>query len=189
LLAPPKEISKKAAPLLALFKIFKRNTSKKIFERLMHYPAVEQIKKEGNVVNYKEENLDEYIYWQFLKIKDEKKFIRYFLDIKNIQDYLKTIEDLANLYSNNNFFNYYLTNYIRKKPKLIIYGKYDHYLKPFLPFNKKKIERFYKSFGNAKIYFGKFSHVMIDNPTQQSASVAVKNKKVIKKIIDFIEKN
>ncbi|MGE0793459.1 MAG: esterase/lipase family protein [Candidatus Woesearchaeota archaeon] len=191
LLAPPLNC-KEAIPALSLLNKLNHKWIKKIFETLFHNPAVNQTKKEGNPAGFEYENKPENLYWQFFKTSESKEFLDYFLNMKEPKDYMKLIEDLAKLEHVNdkiNFFEYYQKKYLIPKPKLFIYGNKDLYLKPFLPFVRGRLEKFYESCGNAEIHYGNFTHVMMNDPNQQLAIIAVKNDKVTKLIMKFLDKH
>ena len=112
--------------------------------------------------------------------------------MKEPKDYMELIEDLAKFKEQENkinFFEYYQKKYLLAKPKIFIYGKRDLYLKPFLPFSRGRLEKFYESCGNAEIHYGNFSHVMMNDPKQQLAIIALKSDKVTKLIIQFLDKH
>ncbi len=190
-LAPPTNC-KSVIPALSLLKKLKHRTAKIVFENMYHKPAVKQIYKEGNLSGYVPENKKEYIYWQFFKTKDSAGFLDYFLNMKEPIDFLTLVEQVIKLRHKDDmisFFEYYQKKYLLSKPKLFIYGTGDFYLKPFIPSVKRRLENFYESCGNAEIHHGAFSHVMMNNPRQQLAAVAVKNDKVTEMIIRFLYKH
>lgn len=191
LLAPPID-AKSGIPGLNILRKLPRRHVKWIFENLLHKPAVKQIYKEWNVVKYEPEKDPDYINWQFFKTKDISELLEYMVNLKEAPDYIKLIEDIVKFRKKENktsFFDYYLEHYIKQKPKLFVYGSRDLFLKPFFPFTRKKIEKVYNSCGNAEIIHGSFSHMMMDNPNQQFASVAIKGTYVTEKIIRFLDKN
>jgi hypothetical protein len=191
LLAPPLNC-KSAIPALSLLNKLSHKWKKIIFETLFHKPAVKQTIKEGNPADFHFENKKENLYWQFFKTSKSEEFLNYFLNMKEPKDYMELIEDLAKFKEQENkinFFEYYQKKYLFSKPKLFIYGNKDLYLKPFLPFARKRLEQFYENCGNAEIHYGNFTHVMMNNPNQQLAIIAVKNDKVTELIIKFLDKH
>lgn len=191
LLAPPLNC-KSAIPGMSILRQLPQKWAKTIFEAIFHKPAVKQIYKEGNPVGYVPEDKEGYVYWQFFKIPDSKEFLTYFMSMKEPADFLTLVEQIVKFRHKDNmvsFFQYYQKKYLLAKPKLFIYGSGDLYLKPFLPFQKKRIEQFYESCGNAEIYHGNFTHIMMDNPSQQMTAIAFKNEEVTKRIIQFLDAN
>jgi len=190
-LAPPGNV-KKSIPALSLLNKLNHKWKKGIFEKLLHDPQVKRIYNEGNVVGYVPENKKEYIYWQFFKIKDSSEFMEYMLNVKEPKDFLTVVEDLARFRHKDdkiNFFEYYQKKYLLAKPKLFIYGKRDLFLRPFMPFASQKLEKFYESCGNAKIYYEDLSHIMMNNPKQHYSSLALDNDEVTGLIIAFLDNN
>ncbi len=191
LLAPPVNC-KSAIPGLSILSWFGHKWLKRTLEMFLHKPAVAQIYKEGNSIGYVPENKDEYFYWQFFKTRGSVEFLDYFLHMKEPIDYLTLVEQLAKFRRKDQgagFFEYYHTKYLLSKPKLFIYGMRDLYLKPFLPFAKSRLEKFYQSCGNAEIHHGGFSHVMLNNPKQQFATVVLKNDRVPELILEFLNRS
>ncbi|MDD3175428.1 MAG: hypothetical protein PHU51_03055 [Candidatus Nanoarchaeia archaeon] len=191
LLAPPINC-KSAIPALSLLNKLNHKWIKTIFEKLFHEPAVKQTNKEGNPAGFTYENKPDTIYWQFFKTKESKEFLNYFLNMKEPKDFIKLIEDLSkfkHIENKINFFEYYQKKYLFAKPKLFIYGKKDLYLKPFLPFARKRLEKFYEGCGNAEIYYGDFTHIMMNDPNQQLGILAVNSDKVTEKIMNFLDRH
>lgn len=191
LLALPVNV-KGAIPAMSILKKLSHRWVKKVFENVWHNRLVKQFYKEGNPVGYTPENKEEYFYWGFFKTKDTSEFLNFFLNMKEPIDFLTLIEQLIKFKHKDkmvSFFEYYQKKYLLLKPKMFIYGTKDLFLKPFLPFRKKRLERFYESCGNAEIHHGAFSHVMTNNPKQRFAAVVLKNDKVTELIIRFLDRN
>lgn len=191
LLSAPRDC-KASFPVGSLFRQLNQKTAKKIFEFLFHKSAIYQLKKEGLPRSMIRDDDPHSIYWQQLRIKDHREFIRYFLTMKEPVDFLTLIDQLISLRKKDNlvtFFEYFQKKYILQKPKLFIYGWFDILLRPFMPFQRKRLESFYSACGNAQIIHGYFSHIMMDNPTQQLAIIAIKNKKVTESIIRFMDQH
>lgn len=188
LLAPPANV-KAAFPAIDILKKVKIKFVEKAFQFILDYPPVRQIYREGNPVGYVKPD-DSYFRWQFFKTRDIHSFLEYVSKVKQPKDFLKLVEDIGKFRHKDgmiNFFEYYLRNYLLSKPKLFIYGRYDWYLKPFMPGNRSRLERFYESCGNATIYYGSFAHVMMNNPKQQNAAIAVTDYGVTEMVIRFLE--
>jgi hypothetical protein len=190
-LAPPANV-KKSIPALSLLNKLNHKWKKRILEKLLHTAQVKRIYAEGNIVHYVPEDKEDYIYWQFFKTKDGGDFMDYMLDLKEPTDFLTLVEDMARFRHKDdktNFFEYYQKKYLLAKPKLFIYGKRDMFLRPFMPFAANRLEKFYSSCGNAKIYYGDFSHNMMNDPKQHLSSVALESDEVTGLIIQFLDSN
>ena len=191
MLAPPRNI-KKAYPAINVLQKLPKKAVKSIVEFAFHKPAVKQIMKEGNVVQYKPEQDPAYVNMQFFKTKEIFEFLRYISKVDEPGDFLSLLDYLAAIKrkeQKTNMIQYYYDKYIGQAPKLIIYGKYDLLLRPFMPFEQTKLEKMYRCCGNAEIIYGNYSHIMLDKPTQQMSSVAVRNEDVIYRITVFLEKH
>lgn len=190
LLAPPRNI-KSAYPGLAILRRLNRKWIKKIAEQAIHKPAVKFIEKEGNLVKYDPEEDPAYVNMQFFKTKEVYEFLEYIMAVKEPVDFLSLLEYITNLKrkeDKTNLIQYYYEKYIGGTPKLFIYGRYDMLLRPFLPFEKGRLEKMYRSCGNAEIYYGSFSHVMVEKPRQQLASVAVRNDAVLNRVTKHLDR-
>ena len=187
LMAPPKSM-KSIFPMVKLMRTVSEKATAKLMKEFVHKPAVKQIYKEGNIVDYQPSS-DKNLKWQFFKAHDTSEFFDYFLNVTEAPDFLKLIENLSRFRTSEgkvSFFKYYQKKYILSKPKLFIYGTRDFFLRTFSPFGRRGIERFYESCGNAEIFRGNFSHLIMEDPKQQLASVGVTNQAVTKKIIKFL---
>src|SRR3989344_9117725 len=106
-------------------------------------------------------------------------------------DFLSLIECLMQFThkdSKVSLIEYYHKKYLLAKPKLFVYGSTDLLLRPFLPWSRKRLDKFYRSLGsegNVEIHYGNFSHVIMDSPLKLGSSVAVKNKEVTALILRF----
>jgi Serine hydrolase (FSH1) len=112
--------------------------------------------------------------------------------MKQPTDFLRLLEDLARFKhrdKSTNFFEYYLKNYIFRIPKLFIYGKWDFVLRPFALFEKNRLEKFYKSCGNAEIVSGPYGHLIPQEGTTVNPWNVIADTKITEKIIRFIDKN
>ncbi|MFH1174878.1 MAG: alpha/beta hydrolase [archaeon] len=191
-LLSPSRNSKTAIPGIGLLRRMPQRAAKTIFEWIFHKPAVQQLMREGNPVAYVEENRKDTIYWQFFKMSNHKEFLKYVCEMKEPSDFLELLERLAafeNKDESTTFFAYYLDKYVLRKQKLFIYGQDDLYLKPFWFGNRNRLEKFYRSCGNARIIHGDFTHVMLNETHQQLAAVSVKNDTITDSIIAFLDKN
>ncbi|HLG23602.1 MAG TPA: alpha/beta fold hydrolase [Candidatus Nanoarchaeia archaeon] len=191
LLAPPLDPAR-AIPAIGILKKLNEDKARRIFEYLIHRPAVKRIYKDGNPVGYIPDENPEYLKWQFFKTKGAHEFLDYFLHIQTPLDYLKLIEDISKMRNKDdkiNFLQYYHKKYLVFKPKIFIYGMKDLFLRPFMPFAKKRLENYYESCGNAEIHHGSFSHIMKQNPNQQLAAIAIDNETVILWVSDFLKRN
>jgi patatin-like phospholipase/acyl hydrolase len=160
LLAPPMNC-KKAIQLVKPLNLLPHNISKPIFEHFVHKPLVQQNEDRGNPLKYTENNLPDHAHWLCFKTENSRKFLEYFMNMEEPNDYLAIIEVLASLDRDSEqqqYFKEYVNNFLKGKPKLFIYGKKDYFLLPFIPFRNNLIQKFYKSFGNAKISYGSFGH-------------------------------
>jgi hypothetical protein len=190
-LAPP-DNCKTALPAVSLLKRLNHKWIKKIIETLFHNPQVKRIYRDGNPVGFVPENKDEYTYWQFFKTTNDAEFVKYLADMKEPADFLTLVEGLSRFQHKDDsvkFFEYYKNKYLLAKPKLFIYGMRDLFLRPFMPFAARRLEKFYESCGNAEIHRESFSHVMMNNPKQQFSTLAIDNDKVTELIIKFLDKN
>ncbi len=189
LLAPVLKV-KGGLPALGLIRRLPKRAIKFIVETMLHKPALKQIEKEGNPVHFKPEEDPDYVNWQFLKTKDAHSLLEYLAHMKELPDYLKLIEEMIKFRKKDGrivFFQYYYDKYIKYKPKLVIYGARDLYIKPFLPFAKTRIDKVYHAFGNTRVSYGNFSHIMVENPKQQFGALAVRNAGVTEEIISFLD--
>jgi hypothetical protein len=121
-------------------------------------------------------------------------FIDYVASMKEPVDFLKLVEDIGSFKHRDdkmNLFEYYLTKYIKSKPKLFVYGSRDIVLKAFffMPWNQKRLETFYNSCGNAEIVRGSFSHMMNPNKNQVASFMAAKDEGVTEIIVRFLDKS
>ncbi|MBI2144637.1 hypothetical protein HYU17_05860 [Candidatus Woesearchaeota archaeon] len=140
--------------------------TKKLIEAVLHNPSVKVAYKEGNPLRYEERKLEpNEARWLFLTTKQLPELLEYMSRMKEPKDFLKLVEDLSefkNWGDAESFFGYYQKKYIWNKPKLFVYGKLDAFLRPFLPGNRSRLEKYYKSCGNAVIVQGDFNHMISD---------------------------
>jgi hypothetical protein len=190
-LAPPTNC-KAAIPGLRLLRHLPQKWLKKIFEEFLHKPLIKQLYREGNPAKYVPEQDPRYVSMQMFKTSEPHEFLEYFLNMKEPTDFLSMIENIIQFKHRDDkisFFEYYQKTYLVTKPKLFIYGTRDILLKPFMPFAKGKLERLYRSCGNAEVYHGSFSHIMVENPNQHIGFVGIKDEWVTELIMEFLDKN
>ena len=189
-LAPPRNI-KNVFPGAKLFRTVSQKLVIKLMTEFFHKPAVKQIYKENNPVDYAPDDKPQ-LQWQFFKTNDASEFFNYFLNVREVPDFLKLVENLSKFRATDDkvtFFQYYQRRYLLEKPKLFIYGSNDFYLRAFTPWSRRGLEKFYENCGNAEVFRGNFSHVIVENPKQQAAAVSITNEAVIRKIMMFLSKN
>ncbi len=144
-MAPPPEC-KKAFPGLSLLK----NS---------HNPLVKMARKGLNAQHGTMKYVGDFT------IPDVGEFLDYFLTMKEPIDFLTLIEKMAAFKRKDgtlNFLEKYQKNILSRKPKLFVYGKKDILLRPFFFVSRQRLERFYKSCGNAAVITGNLDHNIID---------------------------
>jgi hypothetical protein len=191
LLAPPIEV-KKSIPGLKILRKLKPKWQKVLIEKFFHEPLVKLTQEEGNVVKYIPEADPAYTNWLFFKIRDVPEFLDYIMNLKEPSDFLELVEKIGQFRRKDQkttFFEYYLKKYLLAPPKLFIYGKWDGFLKTFLPFSSGRLEKYYRSCGNAEVATGPYVHSFLEDPKAwRSVSKGMTNPEVFEIIIRFLEK-
>lgn len=185
LLAPPVSV-KGVFPGISIFRKMPVRVGKVLFETLAHKPLVNLAYKQGNPAKYSPEPDPRYVNWLFFKTKEIREFLHYLTAAKEPKDFLRIIEDVVRFSHKDgmvSFFEYYQRRLL-EKPKLFIYGKWDMFLRPFMPGAKNRLEQFYNSCGNAQIYYGTFSHLLTK---EQAPAMALADFGVTELIIRFLE--
>lgn len=192
LLAPPPK-AKKAVPWLKVLRKMKPKWQKALIEKLFHKPLVKLTIEEGNVVKYVPEDDTSHTNWLFFKTRDVPEFLDYILDLKEPSDFLELVEGIGQFRRKDQkitFFEYYLKKYLIAPPKLFVYGRWDFFLKGFIPLVSRRIEKFYLSCGNAEVKKGSWVHSFLEDPRAwRSVSYGVTNPEVFDIIIKFLEKH
>jgi len=99
--------------------------------------------------------------------KDEAQYLNLIIPLSDFYDFLDYIENIKNPYDFINWINFlcekkrrpdkstqffiYYRNFIRKTPKLFIYGLGDQLLRPLKKNNMQELEEHYKNFGETDI--------------------------------------
>ncbi|MBR9675564.1 hypothetical protein GOV05_00990 [Candidatus Woesearchaeota archaeon] len=191
-LAMPKD-SKGAVPGLKILNKLSEKNVRRVIKYALHKPQMKAFYKEGADKIVKDESSDEeYSKWQLFKTKDAKEFINYLLNMKEPVDFLEFLEDITKFKHKKDkisFFEYYQEKYLKKVPKLFIYGTKDLFLKPFMPFQQERLEKVYRSCGNAIVRKGSFSHIIMDDPNQQRGFLSLDNTPVTEHIMRFLDKH
>lgn len=194
-ISPPSNV-KNAIPGLKIFSRMPEKWVKSIFNNTFHRSSTSRAKKEP-AVQWDDDLTDKTaLNWLFLKEPEVRVFLDYLLNMKEHVDYIQLIETLAkiNFSERKTLFQYYYETYLLSRPKLFVYGKADLFLRPFLGKNKQRLEKYYRSCGNAEVYKGTFSHTVPEGNALKKINpvmtpMLVKNEKVFDKISDFLLKN
>jgi len=152
--------------------------------------------REGHLDYIKKESDPAFVYWQSFKTRDTAEFLRYFLSVKEPSDMLEMLEEIIKFKKGDkmkSFFEYYLSKFLKNKPKLFIYGKYDLMLRP-IKLGRGHIDKFYNSLGNdspgnTEIKYGDFSHILHTKKKKMMAGVAFKDLDTTEKMMKFLIKN
>jgi pimeloyl-ACP methyl ester carboxylesterase len=126
------------------------------------------------------------------KEPDTNEFLKYFLNMKESGDYISLLEILGNYTSSDqktNFFRYYLERYIRGKPKMFLYGRWDQLLRPFMPSENGRLERYYQSFGNAEVVYGNWDHWLMKRRIFAIPEQGMQDDRVTEIIIRFLDRH
>ncbi len=187
--APPN--FKGAFPGIGLLRPLPLLLRNRVFETLMFHKKMEKKHyKEGHEYLYVPEQNPEYARWWAFKTQHLDKLLEYIQQVREPKDFLKLMEDFASEEQDEhtNFFRY-CQKFLERKPKLFIYGRWDTYLRPFIPGQRKRIEQFYRSCANAEIYYGNYSHIMRERATHQMSTIGVTNLEVTERIMLFLDQH
>ncbi|MBI2141589.1 hypothetical protein HYU16_04155 [Candidatus Woesearchaeota archaeon] len=190
LLAAPLHF-KGAFPGICLLRPLPPLLRNRVFETLIIHKRIEKKHyKEGHEYPYVREQNPEYARWWALKTQHLDKLLEYIQQVREPKDFLKLMEDFASgeQDEHTNFFRY-CQKFLERKPKLFIYGKWDFYLRPFIPGKRKQIEQFYRSCTNAEIYYGDYSHIMRERAAHQVSTIGVTNPEVTERIMLFLDQH
>lgn len=189
LLAPPLNC-KTVVPAVSLLRRLSQPTVRKLMWFFWHGGALKALKKEG--IERLPVDDGHAVMMQYFKIADVHEFLDYLIRMKEPADFLRVIEAIAAFRhkdTKTGFFEYYQARYLYATPKLFIYGQKDLLLRPFIPFMRGRLERFYKSCGNATVNYYPFSHLMLPDDWQQASYEVMKDKTATIAIMDFLAKN
>ncbi len=177
----------------SIFKVLVNSyAAKRLIELNTNRPLVKEGYESGNPGKYVPEKDKSYLNIYFFKTKDTYEFFKYLLSMKEPIDFLQLIEKLAEfrrIGNAVNFFEYYQKKYIWFKPKLFVYGQKDRFLRPFVAANKASLDKYYKSCGNAQIYYGSFSHVISPDPNKHLQFMVANDDSVTEVILQFLDKH
>ncbi len=190
LLSAPASV-KGSFPAISLLRHLPRRWVKRVFEKLFHEPAVKQLMKEGNPGKYVPEKNPLFVNAQFFKTAEPYEFLNYILSMKEPGDFLQVLEAVSRFRHRSGkvtMVEYYLRR-LRRIPKLFVYGSYDFLLRPFLPWQRRRLEYLYASCGHAQIRRRKLSHILVKKPWQQMGFMAVTHDAVTKDILYFIARH
>ena len=126
-------------------------------------------------------------------IDDTMEFANYLKNVKNPTDYINLINFFSDKKSTDQkqtLIRYYRDNFIRKIPKLLIYGTGDILLRLWTPWRRRQLEEAYMLGGNCRIVpMERMVHSLSAEFLKPDSKDAIKSIKVGKVIIEFLSQN
>ncbi len=193
LLAPPANF-KSAFPGICLLRPLPARMRNRTFETaLLHKYGEWKSRREGHDIPLVKEQDPNYAKWGAFKTRHLKGLLDYLASVKEPKDFIELMQDFASEKTGQpdeetNFFRY-CQKLLENKPKLFIYGKFDIFLRPFLPGGRKRLEKFYLSCQNAEVWRGNFTHLMLERPLHHIAGIGITNLEVTERIMLFLDQH